>query len=300
MKRIGSVISLLLAGVTVAGYCQDELSWHQQDSTHFIAYYTECDSSTLQPGDSQSDFIEKVLSEAEESYRNVSGYFGYEKRSSFWTWDRKVAIYIYPDRESYQKHTDTPEWSLGVANYKKRTISSFSGCQDFLGGILPHEITHLVFREFVGLNKSIPLWLDEGLAQWSEIARRKERYSQIKDHVMRGSVMPLSSFATVDISLVRDTEDSIYIRQAIQEDGAEGAPLPIFLTGRGFVQLYYLQASSTIGFMLERYGTLKFAAFCRQLRDGAELDYALSSAYAPSITTVDDLEEEWLASFLPE
>lgn len=36
-------------------------------------------------------------------------------------------------------------------------------------------MTHLIFIEFVGFDKVIPLWLNEGVAQWEDRSKRDEK-----------------------------------------------------------------------------------------------------------------------------
>ena len=57
--------------------------------------------------------------------------------------------------------------------------------------------------------------------------------------------------------------------------------------------LFYLEAASLIDFLVERYGAEGFIAFCRQLRDGKNLDEALKFAYPTSVRNLNEMEEKW-------
>ena len=63
--------------------------------------------------------------------------------------------------------------------------------------------------------------------------------------------------------------------------------------GEDLINVYYLQAVSLVGFLIESYGALSFADFCRQLRDGRTLGDALRIAYPMHITSVEELETKW-------
>ncbi|MFH0948504.1 MAG: hypothetical protein V1833_05865 [Elusimicrobiota bacterium] len=77
----------------------------------------------------------------------------------------RFLIYIYPDAQSYKENTKRPEWSGGFATNRK--IYTFE--EKHLSYILPHEITHLIFNDFMG-NQAVKIskWLNEGLAMYEE------------------------------------------------------------------------------------------------------------------------------------
>ncbi len=56
------------------------------------------------------------------------------------------------------------------------------------------------------------------------------------------------------------------------------------------MNLWYHQI---VAFLIERYGSVDFAEFCRQLRNGKSLDDALKGAYPAQIYGLDDLEKKW-------
>ena len=129
-------------------------AWHETKGKHFIVYAQEGGS-----------FSNSVLRKAEEHYQSITRYFGNLPKSDFWSWDNRCKIYIYRSRAEYVSQTGQPEWSGGFADVNSRSIVSFQNAPDFFDSILPHEMAHLVFREFVQLNnREVPRWLDEGFA----------------------------------------------------------------------------------------------------------------------------------------
>ena len=232
-----------------------EIEWQESKSEHFIIYYTD-----------DEGFAKKVSRQSEIYYRNIASELGYQRYSEFWTWNKRVKIYIYPDRESFLKKTNQPEWSEGVANYTKKEISSYALSEDFLDALLPHEMTHLIFRDYVGFTGEIPLWLDEGVAQWMEPRKRELVKSVIARFVDQGKLIPLRRMMTEDI---RNNQDSAYVGS------------------------YYVHAVSMVSFLITKYSAARFTNFCRELRDGKSVEESLKFVYPTSIRSIEELEEKW-------
>src|SRR4030042_1438376 len=76
-------------------------AWLEEKGDHFIVYYTE----------GKHPFARDVLWKSEKDYQRIAELLGYGRHSNFWTWDKRVKIYLYPDRASYRRATHMPEWS---------------------------------------------------------------------------------------------------------------------------------------------------------------------------------------------
>lgn len=259
-------------------------SWQELKSEHFIVCFLE-----------DERFAKDVLDEAEIYYQRIASELGYPRYSEFWTWDRRVRIYIHPDHASFLKATGQPQWSHGMADYKNKQIVSYAWSEGFLESLLPHEMAHLIFRDFVGIKSNIPLWLDEGVAQWAEEGKRSQIKAMAADAFRKNTLLSIHDMMTVDIKSIRG-KDRVYIRSIRTRDGARGL---LFLSGDNLISTYYLEAVSLVGFLIERYGSDSFAVFCRQLRDGKTFQDALRNAYPVSIGTLDELEEKW-AEYMQE
>lgn len=270
--------------------CRAE-EWQETKGSHFIVRYlasTVKPQGSAYPGDI-SRFCYDTLDCAEKYYERVAGDLGYARAGGFWTWDKRVSIYIYPDHASYAASSGHPQWSHGMADYDKKEISSYAFSPDFLDSILPHELTHLIFRDFVGFKGEVPRWLDEGVAQWEEESKRTQMRGIIKKLYEDDSLLSISDMMKLDVRTVKTT-DSLYIRSVVTKKGARGV---LFLTGDHLVYTYYVQAVSLVDFLIERFGSDDFADFCRQLRDGAALEEALQKVYPLHFRSIDDFEEEW-------
>jgi len=252
--------------------------WQELKGEHFIIYYV-----------SDEAFARKVRDTAEVYYRQIALDLGYPRYSEFWLWDKRVKIYLYPDHSSFLKATGQPEWSQGMADYGKKEIVGYNLSQVFLDSILPHEMAHLIFRDFVGFKGEIPLWLDEGVAQWAEKNKRDYIKKIIKKAYDEDRLLSLEDLMRLDIRNIRN-KDEVYVRSTTSKTGE---PRVLFLSGDNLVSLYYLESVSLVGFLIETFGSDSFSHFCRQLRDGKRINEALTSTYPNYIRNLEDLERRW-------
>ncbi len=236
-----------------------------------------------------NDFTTDVSRKAEEYYNSIADDLGYVRYSNFWKWDKRVKIYIYPNHHDYLAATGQNSWSHGVADYFKKEIISYAWSKDFLKSLLPHEMAHLIFRDFVGFKSDVPLWLDEGIAQWEEKELKAKRLYMVRQQARRNIILPLRTMIDLDIRTIK-TEQQIKIEGMPLEDGQ--VPM-LEMEGNVLVNIYYLQAFSLVGFLMERYGSDSFVVFSRQLRDGKPMNDALKFAYPQQLRSIDELEKEW-------
>ena len=252
--------------------------WQELSSEHFIAYFTQ-----------DKSFTKQVLDKAEVYYRRIAIELGYPRYSQFWLWDNRVKIYIYPDHNSFLKASGQPEWSHGMADYTNRQIVSYRLNKGFLDSLLPHEMAHLIFRDFVGFKGEVPLWLDEGVAQWAEEVNRNKMKAMVKQLYEQDRLLLLDDLTKLNIGIMKEM-NRVYIRATRTKEGEPGV---LFLSTDNLVSTYYLQSGGLIGFLIERYGSSRFAGFCRQLRDGNSLEEALRFAYPAHIRNLAELEDKW-------
>ena len=279
LRKMAGVFFILVACIACPAACSCAEDWRQLSSDHFNLYFTGAEDK----------FAQEILDKSEEYYNQIASDLGYPRYSEFWTWDNKASIYIYPDYASFRGATGQPEWSQGMADYKKKEIIGFAGSRGFENSILPHEMTHLIFRDFVGFKGEVPLWLDEGVAQWHERVRREEVRRMAKELYLKDSLLSIKDMMKLDIRNIK-YKDTVYIRPMKTKSGEQGV---LLLSGDALINTYYLQAVSLVDFLIGAYGTENFTHFCRQLRDGKSLEEALGFAYPTFIRSLDDLEREW-------
>jgi hypothetical protein len=266
---------ILVFGFWISSYAQE---WQELKGEHFLVYFTQ-----------DKKFAQEVLDKAEVYYQRIASDLGYPRYSEFWLWDKRVKIYIYPDHASFLAATGQPQWSQGMADYKNKQIISFLWSKGFLESLLPHEMAHLIFRDFVGFKGEIPLWLDEGVAQWAEEAKRGEMKFKVQQLFEKDALLSLEDMIRLDIRNVTE-KDRVYIRSTRTKEGDKGI---VFLSGDNLITTYYLQSVSLVGFLIEKYGSERFADFCRQLRDGKTIEEALKFAYPVYMRNLKELENRW-------
>jgi len=233
---------------------QENDKWNVAKSTHFIVHYKN----------SPREFIDKTIFKSEDYYDRIADDLGF-RRFNFWLWDNRAKIYIYDNKEDYLAATGQPNWSSGCVFMEIKVIKTFPYAQGFLETILPHEMGHIIFREFVGFaNRALPTWLDEGVASFQE----KERYSRargiIKESMEKGIFMGLQDLTNFNLHNASD---------------------------KSLVQLFYAEAFSIVDFLMKEFGRDKFVNFCQNLRDKKDLRRAIASTYP--FAKLEDLDVAW-------
>ncbi len=179
---------------------------------------------------------------------------------------RPYNVVIYQDAAEYHKKTGQPDWSGGAAYGNALLLYEGEGLQATIG----HEMTHLVFNEFMGLSQSSGLrWLNEGVAVYEESRSNQVSASFYAGRVadaVRPNPIPFSQM----INLVPQSES------------------------QRNVDRWYAQAGSVAGFMIRQGGSFSFSLFLSKLRDGASVDRALEDTYAGLWKNISDVERAWL------
>jgi hypothetical protein len=226
------------------------VNWQVKNSRHFSVYHQNA----------SVDYLNQVILEAENYYKKITNELGFQ-RFDFWLWDDRCKIFLYPDRGSYLESTGSLAWSRAHVDVIKKEIITYKGQKEFFNNILPHEMAHIIFREMIGYDKKIPLWLDEGVAMLFE-SDRENRLLFIKKIVLQGKYIPLSQLS--DVSSYGNIDPGIF----------------------------YNQSASLVAFLLNRYGRNSFVNFCRQLRDRQDWQKALRRVYR--FNSLEEFQEIWL------
>lgn len=232
------------------------IKWQEYKSTHFIIYYKNA----------PDNFIVKLSEKAEDYYNKIAEDLGF-MRYDFWLWENRAQIYIYDTTEEYQAATGMPGWSLGGVRPQEKIINAFMHEEGFLQVILPHELGHIIFREFVGFNNyAIPLWLDEGVASYQEKAKHPLIKTTINKAIQDGTFMNIDALAAFK---------------------------PMDSVDRKAIDLFYIESISIVNYLIKEFGKDNFVTFCQALRDKKDLNRALASAFPFSNTK--ELQEYWQA-----
>ncbi len=244
---------LALAGMITSVEGQEQ--WNEYRANHFIIYYKNV----------PQDFVKTVEQQAEYYYQEITDNLGF-RRFTTWTFDERAKIYIYDDQDDYIKSARELHWSHGAANTKTKTIRTFPSAHGFFDSTLPHELGHIIFREFVGPLADIPLWFEEGVAMYQEKAKRWGARKAVQKAIAEGKFIPLKELSH---TLLTSNTD------------------------KNLVNLYYAEAASVVYFMITELGQFRFVSLCRNLQSGQKFDNALQLTYI-RFESIDDLNAAWL------
>lgn len=178
--------------------------------------------------------------------------------------DIPVNIFWYANAEDMAPAI-LPSQAAGVVTagevvYSDTAMVSGGGAED----IARHEIAHVVVRQAIGPIYSVPDWLNEGLAVYSQSAPFSEQQASLDQAIESGDVLSVRSLSSASSGAVASK-----------------------------VSLFYGQSYSLVDFLISTYGEEKFARLFKAFSQGATTAEALEQAYG---FDQDGLENEWRAS----
>lgn len=244
-----------MMSVVGANFCfAEQINWREEKSTHFIVYSAE---------DIEKSYVNKTIKTAEKYYHSLEEKLGF-RRFDYWTWDNRLKIYIYPDKQSYTQVSNRPEWSAGSVNVYKKVINSYFWQDNFFKRLLPHELSHIVFHEYMGSEVVLPLWLDEGFACFNERSYY-QRY-----------ILNVLQWAANGIFMDFDILNGLTQEMIASSPGA-----------------FYCYSVSLIYYLWQAFGKEKFLQFCMLIKND---DYQTKDALLDVYEFEDsgELTKEWL------
>ena len=252
MKKYLTVIFLVFA--IIASAFGEQGKWQEQRSTHLIIYYKSA----------PEDFIRELSLKSEDYYNKIADDLGFI-RFNFWLWDNRAHIYVYDDAKDYHSASGQPEWSAGAAIPGRKEIYTYTGAADFFATVLPHEMGHIIFREFVGFrNPAVSVWLDEGVASYQMEIISSAADNAAKQALNNNTLMNIEELSSLNPLAMKDKEK---------------------------INLFYLEAVSIVNYLIKEFGKDNFVLFCQNLRDKRDLSRAIASAYP--FENIQQLNQSW-------
>ncbi|MCP4653162.1 MAG: hypothetical protein GY858_07255 [Candidatus Omnitrophica bacterium] len=242
----------------------NESDFRKSRCEHFIIQYHK---------DVDASYVRKVRDKSERLYRNITQEFNLI-RDKLWTWDNRAKIFVAKDKDDYISDYSCPAWSGACVDYVNKIIYTYPDQKRF-DSILAHELTHIIFREYVG-NAQLELWLDEAIAVYVENKYGQDVNSYLLSHVKK--------------ALIRDQHIKF-------NDLRKITALTLDTSSQDRVSLFYAQSFSVVHFLIKRYGRDRFAYFLFFLKNGKNFESALSRGFA-SLSSADDLEKKWKKFYL--
>lgn len=255
LKIIIYLFFILYPGPDVFG-APEALKWNEKKSTHFIIYYKKA----------PLDFVQSLEEMAEYYYEDITRNLGFTRYKG-WSYDNRAKIYIYDDDKDYVESAKQARWSHGVADSKDKEIRTFPAAHGFFDSTLPHELGHIIFREFVGFKAEIPLWFEEGVAMYQEKAKRWGVHEIVLKAVEDGKFIPLKDLTHLQLYSNSDPE---------------------------LVSLFYAESASIVNYIINELGQFRFVNLCREFQKGTRrFEENFKKVYV-QFKSLDDLNKAWV------
>ena len=253
----------LMIKVEANAFTLDLRGWSQISDKHFKVVFKKGMSENVPRG---------ILNKAEDYYSTIANRIGYERYQNFWTWDDRVPIVYFSSQEEFAKTTGRPAWSKGfsishLSSVNFRMIVTYQGQEDFLKTTLPHEISHLILHDFIGANRYIPSWFDEGVAQLEEERDDQNHKTILANLVRSGQSIPLLILQNLNSNAQPDAR---------------------------YASIFYAESLYIVDFLVKTYGKEDFINLCRNLRNGKNFDEAFKSSYYPAVESMAALQDKWI------
>ncbi len=221
-------------------------NFKEERSEHFLIYY---DSKV------KGAKVSTVRKLAERHYRLITQEF-HLIRDKLWSWDNRAKIYIAKDKNQYHELFNCQSWSGACVDYRNKIIYTYVG-QNSFSRVLVHELTHIIFREYVGKN-TLPLWLDEGVATYMEDKHSGGHYRRYLKNISR------------------KISDDTYIPI---DELAQMSSQVLALKKKDYVDLFYAESFSVVNFLITKYGRNNFSRLFSYMAKGLSAKDSLAEVY---------------------
>ena len=175
-------------------------------------------------------------------------------------------IVLYAGADEYHKKTGQPAWSSGLS--VGNSIYTYEGAH--LESVISHEMSHLIFYEYMGRSDLELRWVNEGLAVYEE--------SKAGQPASGGAAPPLPPWPQGWEPLSLDS-----VVRMVPASERERS-----------VSAWYQQAHSMVRFLIERGGRIGFGQFLAALKGGASVDKALADGFPGSWRDLADFYSAWV------
>lgn len=226
----------------------DKGKWFIRETEHFMMLYRD------------PSLAKMVTDKAEYYFEKITYDLGYEEEIK---WDKKCQVYIVEDVAKWKDFLKDIGFNPGlvggfVPNYGEREMFLCALSDTYLAVTFPHELTHLIFKGIAG-NSTIPLWLNEGLANYEASVTsisNKLLIEEIKQsrHILLGDLLRMTRYPE----------------------------------GKRMRELFYAQSEKLVEFLVTQHGREKFRKFCELTLNDRSFSDSLFSAYKGDFEDLED------------
>ncbi len=169
----------------------DKFNWHIYESEHFeIYFYPETEPH-----------LERITSYLESAYQRISSELKHEL-------PERAKVVLFKTQSEFQQQDisggELPEGVLAFAEpYRDRLVFPIDEPPDQLYRLITHELTHIFEFDVIPrglLGSSIPLWVDEGLANYMAGYWNVLDLMQVRDAALSDNVPRMSEFESEPLS----------------------------------------------------------------------------------------------------
>ena len=169
----------------------DKFDWHIYRTEHFeIYYYPELEQH-----------LERVASYAESAYQRISSELKHDLAG-------RVPLILFKTQSEFQQQDisggELPEGVLAFAEpYRDRMVLPIDEPPDQLYRLITHELTHVFEFDVIPrglMGSAIPLWVDEGLANYMAGYWNVLDLMQVRDAALTDNVPRMSEFESQPLS----------------------------------------------------------------------------------------------------
>ena len=250
--RNNTTLKFFVVAVTLIlpSACRGYPGWRTAESAHFAVFYHNAPEK----------FARQVLASAEHHLKRLTSTLGWGDAKG-WTKENKARIMLYDDKREFLEKTGVPGWADATSIQRERTVISYYGASAFPAKTLPHELSHILMREYLGFdNKAVPFWLDEGFASMQEGFNAVNLNARLRELFAEGKLPLVENLTKVNVGAL----------------------------GKEDADAFFAASTGLAAFLAKRPG---FAAFCRSLRDDRDLATALRKGYG--FEGLADLDRQW-------
>jgi len=229
-----------------------DLGLQQQETLHFLVK-----SHSREAAVSYGDGAEKLY----QQLMQVTGLYSFVPSQPY-------ELVILPNRQDYLAKTGAPQWSGGVTIGNAIVAYESPAVQP----IVAHEMTHLIFNEFMETPRPELTWLNEGLA----VSMERLNYSAEQQISYDNACASALKYGAVQL-------ESLMMSTPLKEE-------------RTGAQAWYCQAHSVVSYLLSKGGSMGFSVLAAKLKTGTTLSNALNTAYNGQWADSAALERDWSAA----
>jgi hypothetical protein len=180
--------------------------------------------------------------------------------------DKVINIYIYASSKDLQGSMIYPnEWTGGVAFTRYNVVAIGISPNDLSWGqgAMTHELTHIVIHQVIfNPYSDLPVWLNEGLAMYSEGSLTSQFTVPLKSAISRNTLISVRSIASP------------------------------FSADSNKANLSYAESYSLVDYLVKQYGPPRMLNLLQTFQSGSTYDGAFQKVYG---FDMDGLNSQWRA-----